>query len=709
VSAELCRHCLLPVRRGGYAREVEGEPARFCCYGCALAFQVRHGQHEEAEAAGLLIRLGAGGFLSMNVMLFSLLLYTGALAPADDAVRQAIHWLLWALATAVVIVLGGPFMREAWRAVREGRLVSDSLISLGALSAYGYSTYEVLSGGEAIYFDTVTMVLVLFTLGRYLEAIGRARAARSLAPLLAAERAEANVVGDGTDQRRPVRELAPGSVVRVRPGERMPVDGIVIEGVSQCDEAILTGEPKPQVKTPGATVYAGSLNGNGQLLVRMTAAGQATRWGEISAYVRRALARPGGLERLVDRVAAVFVPAVIALAIGVVAFWSQRLPFEQALMIGLAVLVVACPCALGLAAPLATSHGMGRAIERGVLVRNGGVLEALARVRTVAFDKTGTLTRGVARLTGLLAADAVPRNDLLRHAGAVALGSEHALGAAIVAAARARRLDLEPATGVQVYPGEGVVGRLGDRTIAVGSSTLMSNLGWQCPHALLAAAHGSATSGRSLAYVGWNGRARGLLFFVSDVAPETKPMLEAVERQGLSIALLSGDRPAATRRVAEALGIDCWEGGLSAEDKVSALSALAKRGPVAMVGDGLNDGPALASAAVSIAVGGATDLARETADIALPAGGLREIPGLIALARRVRRTITANIAWAFGYNLVALGAASIGLLRPVLAAALMAGSSVFVLVRTLAHNAHPNRHRVPAPIQESSAGVRLVP
>lgn len=709
MSAALCRHCLLPVRRGGYARAIDGEPSRFCCYGCALAFLVRHGQGEEAEAVRLLIRLGAGGFLAMNIMLLSLLLYSGTLAPEDAVVARAVHWALFGLTTVMMAFLGGPFMRQAWCALREGRLTADTLISLGTLSAYGYSAYQVLAGGDAVYFDTVTMVLVLFTLGRYLEAAVRARAMRNLAPLLAAERAEATVVEAGGDRCRSVNELAPGALVRVRPGERVPVDGIVIEGASECDESVLTGEPRAQKKTAGAPVYAGSLNGRGQLLVRLTAAGRATRWGEISAYVRRALARPGGLERFVDRVAGAFVPAVILLAIGVVAFWSQSLGFAQALMIGLAVLVVACPCALGLAAPLATTQGLARALERGVLVRGAEVLEGLARVRTIAFDKTGTLTHGVARLTGAIPADAgVARDALLGRAGAVALGSEHVLAAAIVDAARARRIRLVPATAVRAYPGEGVIGCQGGATIAVGSPALISRLGWSCPPGLLAAARARTAEGASLAMVGWDGRVQGALLLESEVMPQAKPTIQALAHQGLSVALLSGDHPAAARRVAEALGIPVWQGGLAAQEKVSALAALAARnGPVAMVGDGLNDGPALASAAVSVAVGGATDLARETAGVVLPAAGLRELPGLVALARRVRRTIRANVAWAFGYNFLALAAASAGLLRPVLAAALMAGSSLFVLLRTIARNRAPRSALADSGLTKRSARLRL--
>ena len=685
MNAEFCRLCLLPIRRGGYARTINGEPLLFCCYGCALAFQVRHGQGEEAEAVGLLIRLAVGGFLSMNTMLFSLLLYSGTLGAGDVTLTRVIHWLLLVVTTAVMVFLAGPFIRQAWQAAREGRLISDTLISLGTLAAYGYSAYQVLIGGSGIYFDTVTMVLLVFTLGRYLEAAARSRAARSLEPMLAAERAEANVVLDGADQRRPVRELAPGAVVRVRPGERVPVDGIVIEGCSECDEAILTGEPRPQPKFRGASVYAGSLNGTGQLLIRMAAAGAATRWGEISARVRQALARSSPLNGLVDRVAGIFVPAVILLAVGVVSFWTQRAPFEQALMAGLAVLVVACPCALGLAAPLATALGIARALERGVLIRSGAVFERLACVRNIAFDKTGTLTRSAPQLAAVLTLENVSQSELLRRAAGVALGSEHPLARGIIETARARDLAPVAVEQIQAHPGAGAVA-LAPVMTAIGSSELIEKLGWSVPFDFPLRAPQLADVS-SLVYVGWNGVVYGVLLFHWDAVSEAKPTIETLKAQGLHVALLSGDTPCATERAAQALGIEFWRGGLSAEAKVSALNAMAKQtGPAVMVGDGLNDAPVLASASVGIAVGAATDLARETADVALPAGGLHDLPWLVALARRVRTTMIVNIAWAFGYNLVALAAASAGLLQPILAAALMAGSSFFVLATSVAMN-----------------------
>ena len=398
-AAQSCAHCALPIGRLGQQREVDGALRAFCCYGCCLAYQVQHGEREEPQAAALLIRLGVGGFLMMNIMLFSLLSYTGAFAGADAWLKTPVHVLMWLLATPLVALLGAPFCVGAWQALRQRRLTTDALVSIGVLAAYGYSVVQLLLGSDLVYFDTASMVLVLFTLGRYIEAQGRVQAARSLAPMLAAERAEVRVVrsgeiGAGIESQCPVRDVVPGMLVRVFPGERFAVDGVVIEGRSECDEAILTGQPHARAKAPGATVHAGSINGSGPLLIRATVAGTQTRWIQISRLVRDALARKSMTGETVDRVVAVFIPGVLLLAVATAWFWSGRAGFDVALMAGLAVLVVACPCALGLAAPLANALAIGAAAQRGILVRGGGVLEKLARLNGVAFDKTGTLTYG---------------------------------------------------------------------------------------------------------------------------------------------------------------------------------------------------------------------------------------------------------------------------------------------------------------------------
>lgn len=675
-TAATCSHCLLPIGSLGQEREVNGERHAFCCYGCCLAYQVHHGEREEPQAALLLIRIGVGAFLAMNIMLFSLLLYSGSFGASDGATANLVHWLLWILATALMVVLGGPFFAGAWLAARQGRFSTDTLVAVGTLAAYGYSAYQVWNGSGDVYFDTVTMVLILFTLGRYLEALGRVRAARSLAPMLAAERAEARVVVNGLDTIQPAHEIQPGAVVRVLPGERIAVDGVVVEGRSECNEAILTGQAEVQAKTPGAPVHAGSINGSGQLLVRATAAGDASRWVQISRMVREALARKSLLGQSVDRLAAVFIPVVLLLAAGTLWFWSAVAPFEQALLTALAVLVVACPCSLGLAAPLATTLGISLAAQRGILLRSGGVLEKLARIKAVAFDKTGTLTEGRPQVLQL-SAQGASEQQVLFHATALARASEHPLAKAIARAGQA--LNAGVAVEVRARPGAGISGRVDDRAAAMGSAGFMSTLGWQVP-----AVWPASPQGCTLVHVGWEGRVRGLIALADRVLPEAPAVMTALRDRDLPVLLLSGDREPAVAQTATRLGIPVWRSELMPEDKVGVLRDWTRRhGPIAMVGDGLNDGPVLAAASVGIAVGGATDLARESADIVLPEHALANLPWLFDLATQVRSSIRANLAWALGYNLVALGLAASGLLQPVLAAGLMAGSSLVVVTRSL--------------------------
>jgi Cu2+-exporting ATPase len=680
MSALACDHCHLPVGAMAHEREVDGEPRRFCCYGCCLAYQVHHGERDEPEAAWLLIRIGVGGFLAMFIMLFSLLLYSGTFGPSDGGLVLIVHLILWALATPLLVVLGGPFIRGAWRQARHGRLGADTLISIGALAAYGYSAFEVVRGGAQVYFDTMTMVLVLFTLGRYLEAQGRVQAMRSLAPMLAAERATVHVVTDGVIGVRPIQAVQAGTMVRILPGERIAVDGIVTDGNSECDEAVLTGQPETQFKLPGSRVHAGSVNGHGALFVMATAPGTDTRWIRISRLVRAALAGKSRLGNLIDRAAALFVPFVLLLAAATVWFWSVRLPLEAALLAGLAVLVVACPCSLGLAAPLATALGIGRAARRGILVRGGDVFERLARVRAIAFDKTGTLTQGRPQPVSL-ATDGGSGAEVLQRAAALAAGSEHAIARAVAGIAIARALAVPRARDVRVCPGAGVEGVVDGVPCAMGSWAFMSRLGWSEPAALSWAACGAECT---RVYVGWAGRVHGRLALADAPLPEARGVVAALQARGVQTLLLSGDAPGAVAAVAQALGIPAWRAELTPEAKVEALRGGAgSGGPFAMVGDGLNDGPVLAAASVGIAVGTATDLARESADVTLPPGGLASLPWLVQLGHDVRKSILANLAWALMYNGVALSLAVAGLLQPAIAAGLMFGSSVVVVVRSL--------------------------
>lgn len=677
--ATTCSHCDLPVGSLGMQREVAGELRHFCCYGCCLAWQVHHGEREEPEAAAFLIRLGVGAFLAMFIMLFSLLQYSGAFAATDAWIARLVDLVLWLLATPLLAILGQPFFAGAWTAARSGRLNADALVSIGTLAAYGFSAWQVVRGSGLVYFDTVAMVLMLFTLGRYLEAQGRVRAARSLAPMLAAERTPVRVLDSGHETVLPAAAVQSGDIVRVLPGERLAIDGTVTEGLSSCDESILTGQPDPRPKAAGDTVHAGSVNGRGQLLVRASVAGTATAWAHSGRLVREALARKSMLGDTIDRVAAAFIPLVLVLAAGTAWYWGSRAGVDAALLAALSVLVVACPCSLGLAAPLAMTLGIGQAAQRGILIRGGAVLEKLPRLRAVAFDKTGTLTRGeLQALT--LAVDGASARQVLRHARALAATSDHPTARALLARAR-RPARIVPAREVQADPGAGVAGEIDGTPCAMGSHAFMTALGWHIPAAL---APSASPQTYTRVYIGWNGRVHGLASFADPPLAEAATVVAALRRRGLRCMLLSGDGAASVARFGATLGTDEARGALLPAAKVAALREWRRHyGMIAMVGDGLNDGPVLAAADVGIAVGGATDLARESADLILPRNGLAQLPWTLALAHAVRRSVRANLLWAFGYNAVALTLAAAGMLQPVLAAALMAGSSVLVVARTL--------------------------
>ena len=469
-----------------------------------------------------------------------------------------------------------------------------------------------------------------------------------------------------------MRDIGAGMLVRVRPGERIPVDGVVVEGESHTDEAVITGESRQVAKGAGSAVIAGSINLDGPLLIQSSGAGTATRWAQICRSVRDALSRRSPIQRIADRVVGISVPLVLILGGLTVAYWAQSMPFDRALLIGLAVLVVACPCAVGLAAPLATSLGIGRLARCGCLVRDPGALEALARTRLLAFDKTGTLTSGRARIVGI-ESEGAGTDEVLARAAGLERHSEHGLARAITMAAAARGLEPVATRDIRAVPGRGIRGNADGQPVAAGNSALMSDLGWPLAPALAERARSLEASGHSVIYVGWGGKSMPCWRSMTRQLPEARSTIEALRGLGLHVTLLTGDLAPAARRVADAVGIDDMQAGLSPEAKRAALDRFRQgHEVVAMVGDGLNDGPVLADADVGIAVGSATDLARETAALVLPKDGLWMLPWVIDVARAVRRTIVTNLMWAFGYNLVALTLAALGMLQPVLAAAVMA-------------------------------------
>lgn len=686
VAAGLCAHCLVPAGRHAYRGQVAGQELPFCCFGCYLACRIRGERGEEAEATLFLIRIGAGAFLAMFIMFLSLLLYLHDFAPDQASVRRGVEIILGALATPAMAILGLPILRDAWSAARQGRITTEAMIALSGTAAYAYSLVSLLAGGHQIYFDTATMLFLLYTVGRYLDAAARARAARDLSPLLAAEKATARVITAGGEVTRPAAEVAGGELVRVGPGERFPVDGEVIDGRSAVDQAMITGESRPVDKARGDAVLAGTVNGDGQLVVRTVAAGAATHWSEIGRAVREALARRSQLQRLTDRIAAWFLPGVILLALGSALYWSRQRTAWEALSAALATLVVACPCALGPAAYLASYLGIGLAARRGMVIRSTRALDALARVRCIAFDKTGSLTRGQPALVEMAALTELPdlSCSLLAAAARLAAGDDHPLAGALRRASRERGLAVTPLAIVEARRGRGLVGQEGEVTYALGSAELFGEMGWELAPALAERATRLEAAGDSVAFIGWSGAARGVAGFADEIRQEAAGALARLHAQGCVTAILSGDRPLVVERVAQSLGVASWQGALSPRGKLAALGELKHaHGTVAMVGDGLNDGPVLAGATVGIALGSGTELARTSADIVTAGADLAAIPWLVGLARGAARTTRANLAWAFSYNAIGLALASAGLLQPVIAAALMAASSLLVVANAL--------------------------
>jgi Cu2+-exporting ATPase len=688
-DAATCGHCGLPLGRRPVVAAVDGAQARFCCYGCVLASQVTRARGEDGAAAAILVRLGLGVFFAVNVMMVSMPAYVpyvyGAEAgPIDGPLFHVLRVLAIVLTAPVLVLLGGPIVASAWHGLRRGVANTDALIVLGTVAAYGLSIANTIAGRPAVYFDTAAMLLVLVTVGRWLEASARAEAGRAVRARLApapprARRQRADAAGalmpfDDVDP----DALVPGDVVRVGPGDAFPTDGIVVAGEGGVDEAALTGESFPVGKEAGSAVAGGTCSVDGVFEVRVTEVARASAAARIGDLLAAALRERTPWERTADRAARVLVPVVVALAFAAGGVWTWTSGIERGLLVAIAVLVVACPCGLGIATPVAIWTGLATASRRGVIVRSAPALERAAAVGAVVFDKTGTLTTRTPRLvavepvpdalvdrTGAL----VDRAGALRLAAAVAAGTTHPLAAAICAAAPG---DGVAATAVRSLPGRGVTGVVGSRQVTIGSARLVRER-------LGRAIDDDARANGPRVFVLVDDVPLAVLRFAEAPRTEARSALASLRRLGLRVLLATGDASAPAVVPSLVAAADARVGLLPA-DKLSALGAIRRHyGAVAMVGDGVNDAPALAGADLGIAVGSATDLARTTADVAILSDDLERIPWLVAHARRVGRVARQNLAWAFGYNAIAVVLAAAGQLGPLVAAAAMIASSLAVV------------------------------
>lgn len=616
----------------------------------------------------------------------SLPLVAGMVGDAVGADLMLPGWWQFALATVVQFWLGARFYRAAWHAVRGGSGNMDLLVALGTTAAWGLSVYTLLTAMPGhvphLYFEASAVLITFVLLGKWLEARAKGHTADAIRALMDLRPATALRLVDGREEEVPVEVIRPGHVVVIRPGGRVPVDGRVTAGGGSVDEAMLTGEPLPVEKTVGDRVTGGSINVDGRLVVETTAVGTETMLAKIVRMVEGAQASKAPIQRLVDRVSAVFVPVVLVVAaVTFAGGWWVGGDAEHALITAVSVLVIACPCALGLATPTAIMVGTGAAARHGILIKDAEALERAHAVTAVAFDKTGTLTEGRPRVAAVVAGEGVTEDAVLRLAAALQQGSEHPLARAV--AERAAGLAVPPVEGFRALPGRGVAAMVEGRALALGSPRLAAEEG-AAGGALSGAAAELEGQGLTVSWLLEGGRALGLLAFGDTVKPAAATAVAALKGLGLTPVMVTGDSRGAAEAVARTLGIDRVFAGVLPGDKADVIATLRAEGhTVAMVGDGINDAPALAAADVGFAMATGTDVAMHTAGVTLMRGDPLLVGGAVSVSRRTYAKIRQGLFWAFIYNAVGIPLAALGYLSPVLAGAAMALSSVSVVTNAL--------------------------
>ncbi|WP_431922373.1 heavy metal translocating P-type ATPase [Nonomuraea jabiensis] len=615
------------------------------------------------------------------------------------------QWLSLVLAAPVVVYAGWPFHKAAWTNLRHGAATMDTLISIGTLAALGWSlwalffgtagtpgmthpfafTIERTDGSGNIYLEAAAGVTAFILAGRYFEARSKRRAGAALRALLELGAKDVAVLRGGVETRIPSDQLNVGDRFVVRPGEKIATDGVIEEGTSAVDASMLTGESVPVEVRPGDTVTGATVNAGGRLIVRATRVGADTQLAQMAKLVEEAQTGKAQVQRLADRISGIFVPIVIALAIGTLGFWlGTGDGVGAAFTAAVAVLIIACPCALGLATPTALLVGTGRGAQLGILIKGPEVLESTRRIDTIVLDKTGTVTEGKMTLTDVHVAEGQDESEVLRLAGALEHASEHPIAQAIAKGAAARVGELPAPEDFANVEGLGVQGIVDGHAVLVGRPRLLEEWSQHLTPELERELHAAQAAGRTAVAVGWDGEARAVLVVADVVKPTSKEAIERFRSLGLTPVLLTGDNEAVARTVAAEVGIDEVIAEVLPADKVDVVKKLQAEGQVvAMVGDGVNDAAALAQADLGLAMGTGTDAAIEASDLTLVRGDLRVAADAIRLSRRTLGTIKSNLFWAFAYNVAALPLAALGLLNPMIAGAAMAFSSVFVVSNSL--------------------------
>lgn len=687
--AAACDFCGLPLG-GGPPVSIPAAvvPPMYCCQGCRFAASVTQSSGDAGRLRGLMVRLGLSLFFSMNVMAFTMYLWTQeeTLDAAEPSQQAAIvfyeigRYVCLLFATPVLLLLGGPLIEDALAECRRGRPSLSGLLLAGVTAAFAYSAASVFRGAGHVYFEVSCMVLVAVALGRWMEAEGKRRTTEALRELRGLLPDSVRRLVDHDEKPTPRSEIRVGDRIRVLAGERIAVDGEIESGDALVDEQAVTGESVPVGRHPGDSVRSGTLNLDGDLRIRVTADVQDDTMQRIIDAVGRALSRHDRYQRLAERISAWFLPAVFVVAgVTLAAHWRAS-GFADGLLSALAVVVIACPCALGLATPMALWSAVGHAARRRILLRDADCLDRLSRVRLFGFDKTGTLTTGEPRVGEVIAFHGHAAEEVLVAAAAVSSGSTHPLSRAIIAEATRRGLRFEPAREVRTVAGRGVRGI--QESGAVGTQSAAREIQVGSPRWVGCAPETIDGISGPVAAVAWDGRPRGVIGFVETPRVGARECVAWLRESGRRVEVLTGDLAARAATLARDLEIPV-HGELLPEAKCAWVEARRADGEVAMVGDGINDAPALAAASVGIALGSGADIARHTAAVCLLGDDLTRLPWLVQLAERTVRTIRWNLFWAFFYNMIGIGLAAAGWMNPIFAAVAMAVSSLIVVGNSL--------------------------
>ena len=670
-----------------------GRAYYFCSVGCQRTFE---SPEQELKSMRTRVAVALTGVLALAILRAGafLALATGATIVTWVPI-PALPWFTWGvwlflLVTPVQFIGGWSFYKGAWNALRTRNINMDFLIALGTSVAYFYSVAvlffpEVLPvkvEERNVYFEVSAVIIAFVLLGKYMEEIIKKRSSAAVRKLLDLRPSVAHVVREGTEMEVPAESVMVDETVMVRPGEKIPADGLVIDGGSSVDESMLTGESMPVEKTVGSVVIGGTINRTGLFRFKATRVGSETALAQIIRMVEDAQASTAAVQRLADKVTAYFVPTVVAVAFLAFFGWWLAGHFPQGLLAFIAVLIISCPCALGIATPAALMVGVGKGAESGILIRGGEVLERAEKLNTVVFDKTGTLTRGEPAVTDIVAFDGAPEEEVLRLAAAVESGSEHPLGEAIVRAAKHRELGLSGVMGFEAIPGHGIRGAVEGKQVVMGNRRLFAKESIDISTAEADMKRLEA-EGKTAMLAGWDGKLFGIVAVADTLKPEAQEAVSALQQEGIKVVLLTGDNQRTAQAIAAQLGIIHVIAEVLPGDKARIIQELQEQGgAVAMVGDGVNDAPALAVADIGIAIGSGSDVAKETGGIVLIKDDVRDVVGSIRLSRVTMRKIKQNLFWAFIYNSIGIPVAAFGLLNPIIAAAAMALSSLSVIVNS---------------------------